>query len=72
MECKTCDALLANYKLAVRLFADAEQSFRGAVRSDFQLALKELKRLKQACRDADKALMDHWRQDHDNHLVPEP
>jgi hypothetical protein len=72
MECEIYDALLANYKLAVRLFTKAELSFRGAIRDDFRLALKELKRLKQACKDADNALMDHWRQDHDNYLGPKP
>jgi hypothetical protein len=26
--------------------------------------LKELKRLRQACKDADDALIEHWRQEH--------
>lgn len=64
MECKTCDALLADYKCRVRLFAEAERRFRSVIRDDFRLALKKLKRLKQACKDADTALMERWRQDH--------
>ena len=70
MECEICDGLLANYKSCVRLFTNAQRSLRGAIGDDFQLALKELKHLKQACEDADRALLDHWRQDHGNYLDP--
>lgn len=62
--CKRCDDLLADYKNAVRVFTNAGRKFRGATRDDFPLELKELKRLRQACKDADDALMEHWRKDH--------
>jgi excisionase family DNA binding protein len=64
MECKTCDALLAAYKQAVNLYTNAGQSFRGALGDDSRLAFKELRRLRQACKDADNALMAHLHQDH--------
>src|SRR6516225_4616216 len=66
MECKTCDALLADYKRRVGLFTNAERGFRGLLGDEFPMALKELKRLKQACKDADDALIEHCRQDHGN------
>ena len=66
MACKTCDDLLAAYKRAVKVYTNAEPSFRGLIGDEFQLAFKELKRLGQACRDADEALMAHLRHDHSN------
>lgn len=66
MECQTCGALLAEYKQRVRLFTNAERRLRGTIRDDFRLTLKELQRLKQACRDADNTLIAHLRQDHSN------
>jgi hypothetical protein len=66
MECKTCDALLADYKRQVALYTNAEQGFRGLLRGEFPLALKELKRLKRACREADDALIEHCDQNHGN------
>lgn len=64
MECKTCDALLAAFKHAVSLYTNAGESFRGALRGDSRQALKELRRLRQACKDADNALVAHLHQDH--------
>ena len=66
MECKTCDELLGEYKRRVALFTNAERGFRGRLGDEFPLALQELKRLKQACRDADDALIEHCDQDHGN------
>ena len=66
MECKTCDALLAKYQQAVGLYGNAAQRFQGESEDDFQLALKELKRLKQACNDAEDALVKHYGLDHPN------
>ena len=64
MECKTCDVLLAAYKQSVSLYTNAEQSFRGALKGDSRVTLKELRRLRQACKDADHTLMAHLHQDH--------
>jgi hypothetical protein len=64
MECTTCEALLASYKQVVSLYMNAEQSFRGALGGDSLLTLKQLRRLRQACKDADNTLMAHLRQDH--------
>jgi hypothetical protein len=66
MECKTCDALLTDYKHRVALYMNAERAFRGLLRGEFPLALKELKRLKKACRDVDDALIEHCDQNHGN------
>jgi hypothetical protein len=63
MECQTCDELLAVYRDAVSLYNNADRELLGG---NFGLALQELKRLKQACRDADDALMEHLRKEHNN------
>ena len=64
MECKICDGLLAEYEQRVRLFTNAERRFQETKRDDFPLALTVLKRLKQACGEADDALLKHCRQEH--------
>ena len=71
MVCKTCDDLLAACKRSVRLFTDAERGCQGLHGDDFQLALKELKRLRQACRDADDTLMAHFSQHHNGNRLNE-
>ena len=63
MACKKCDDLLTAYQRSVRLFVDAERSCQGLLRSDFQLAWKEVQRLHETCRDANAALTAHWRKD---------
>ena len=67
MSCKACGELLAAYKHAVKLYSTAELKCRGMLGDDLQLALEELKRLRQACRDADDALMAHLSQHHKRH-----
>jgi hypothetical protein len=64
MKCKTCDVLLAAYKQSISLYTNAEQSFRGGLRCDSLVTLKELRGLRQACKDADNTLMAHLQQDH--------
>ena len=64
MECNMCDVLLAAYKQSVSLYTNAVQSFRGALRWDSRVTLKELRGLRQACKDADNTLMAHLHQDH--------
>ena len=64
--CKTCHDLLAAYKNAVRVYSDAELSCRGLLGDDFQRVRKEVERLRQACRDADDALIGHLHRDHSN------
>ena len=64
LSCKACDELLAAYKHAVKRYSTAELKVRGLLGDDFQLALKKLKRLQQACRDADDALNAHLSQHH--------
>jgi hypothetical protein len=61
---KRATPCLPTTKRRVALFTNAERSFRGRLGDEFPVELKELKRLKQACRDADDALMEHCRQDH--------
>ena len=62
--CEACNDLLGAYKRAVRLYKDAELGCRGLLGDDLRLALKELERLRLACRNADEALLSHLRQDH--------
>ena len=64
MDCQRCKELLAAYKHAVSLFTTAERNMRGMVGDDFQVALKELQFLHEACQDANAAVTKHWRQDH--------
>jgi hypothetical protein len=64
MDCKTCDELLAAYKHAVSLYTTAQRGFLGPLVGDFDLAWKELKRLREACRAADDGLLGHWRTEH--------
>jgi hypothetical protein len=46
------------------LYTTAERNIRGLPGQDFQLALKDLARLHQACMDANAAVTAHWRKDH--------
>jgi len=64
MECKTCDELLSAYKQSVSLYTNAVQSFREVLRGASRVTLKELRGLRQACKDADNTLMSHLHQDH--------
>ena len=56
--CKTRDDLLASYKRAVKLYADAELSCRGLLGDDFRQAWKEMERLR---RRAEMPMMLYWR-----------
>jgi hypothetical protein len=64
MDCETCNELLAAYKHAVGFYTTAGRNIRGLVGDDFQVALKELVHLHQACMDAHAALTAHWSEDH--------
>jgi hypothetical protein len=64
LDCETCNTLLADYQRCVEHLVDVGIRFR-AVRGDsFLTALKELKRLRERCQDADDALMAHWSTEH--------
>jgi hypothetical protein len=65
MDCETCNNLLAAYKHCARVLTNVGLCFRDVSGEDFPPALTELKRLRQVCRDADEALIAHWRQAHD-------
>ena len=64
MGCKTCAELLRTYRQAAKLYAAAQERFQALLRDDFKLAWTELKRLREACRTADEALVAHWREEH--------
>ena len=66
MNCKTCDDLLVAYQRAVRLYKTAARDIGTLVGDDFRRASKQAELLRQACRDADSAVMAHLRQDHSN------
>ena len=64
MICKTCDALMGDYRHLISLFKDAVRNFTGAIGNDSQAGAAEVERLRRECHDADDRLMSHWRQDH--------
>ena len=69
MDCKTCADLLVAYRLAVKLYLNAEQSIvernmKRGLGKDYTAALEEAERLRLAYRDASDAFMEHWQQDH--------
>jgi hypothetical protein len=64
MDCQTCNELLITYKSTVKPYTLVMQEMAGLVGADFQLALKELERLRVKCQEANDALTAHWRQDH--------
>jgi hypothetical protein len=64
VDCKTCDELLSAYRGTAKLYTAAQERFQGLLGDDFKLAWKELKRLREACKAADEALLVHWRQEH--------
>jgi len=66
MACQTCNDLFIDYKSAVKLYTLAMRDMAGLVGENFQLAIKELERLRLKCRDADDAWTKHWRQVHSN------
>jgi hypothetical protein len=66
MGCKTCDDLLAVYRCAVRLYKTTVRDSTTRVGDELRLASQESERLRLACRDADNALIAHWRQMHNN------
>ena len=64
VDCKTCAELLSTYRHAAKSYADAQERFQALLRDDFKLAWQELKRLREACKTADEALIAHWRKEH--------
>ena len=66
MSCKRCDELLATYKRDVSQFRNVVLKVAGALGDDSRLAVKEMDRLSQNCKDTSDALMEHWCQDHGN------
>jgi hypothetical protein len=64
MDCKTCDALLADYERSVHVFINAVLSFREAEGDDSTMSVEEADRLQLKCKDARDALMTHLHQDH--------
>jgi len=66
MACKTCDKLVAAYKLEVRLFGNAVSKISGTLGDDSRLATQEAAHLLAKCRDANEALLAHLRQEHSN------
>jgi hypothetical protein len=66
MGCKTCDDLLAVYRSAVSLYKTTVRDSTTLLGDELRLASQETERLRLACRDADNALITHWRQVHKN------
>ena len=64
MDCETCNNLLAAYRQSVTLIKDAARKGSGAIGEDSRLAIKEVERLSQKCKDASDAFMAHWREHH--------
>src|SRR5262250_2710994 len=51
MDCKTCDALLADYERSVHVFMNAVLTFREAEGDDSTMSVEEMNRLSQNCKD---------------------
>jgi len=64
MNCKTCDALLADYQQAVTPYTDAQRSLQGVLEDDCELTFEKAVQLRLACKDALAAVGRHWRQAH--------
>jgi len=64
MACEACSHLFAAYQHSVTLFRDAFCKGSGAIGDDSRLASEEAARLSQECRDANYALVAHWRERH--------
>jgi len=64
MDCKTCDALLEEYKRSVSFFKNAVRDNSGSLGTDSRLASEHTRRLAQQCRDAGEVLLAHWRKEH--------
>jgi hypothetical protein len=62
--CKTCDALMDDYRYQVSLFKNAVRDFSGTIGADSTRAAAEVEGLRRECRVADERLISHWRQDH--------
>lgn len=66
MDCRTCEQLLAAYRLSVSLFKEAVRKRAGAVGDDSRLPGEAATRLGLQCKDASDALREHWLEHHDN------
>ena len=65
MDCETCEQLLAAYRHSVSLFQKAVRNIAGT-RDDSTLAAANADHLRLKCRQANAALMEHWREHHGN------
>ena len=64
MGCDRCDELFDTYKRSVGLLRNALRRGAGARGLDHGLAVQEMTRLQETCRDANDALREHMRQAH--------
>ena len=69
MSCKACGELLDIYQHSVKDYATAVRKSRGLLGEELRLALKETIRLSEARKDANDALLAHFREDH-HHIKP--
>ena len=65
MNCERRDRLVADYKRSVGFFTKAVQRIPGVLGDD-SMAPEVVDHLKQACKTARDALMEHVQQDHSN------
>ena len=64
MQCKKCEALIAQYRNLVSLFRNTVQKVTGAIGDDGRS--EKLAHLRIEVDHADDALWEHWRKEHDN------
>jgi hypothetical protein len=62
--CKTCQALIADYRNLASHFKDAVRNRIGAIGEDSTRGAAEVERLRRECQDVEDRLRAHWRQDH--------
>ena len=64
MGCDKCDELIDTRKRSISLLRNAVRKVAGAQWPDSRMAVQEMTRLQQTCRDASNALREHMRQAH--------
>jgi len=64
LTCYTCDKLFRLCDAAVKTFSESSSRLSGMIGDDFQRAVEECDRLRQACQTARELLSAHIRSDH--------
>jgi hypothetical protein len=64
--CPKCSSLLDSYDATVRDFSEITRKLSGALGDDLKTMYDKAEKLRQACIDAHREIMDHWEKEHHN------